>query len=371
MNVLILNPILYTPPSSGGKIQKVKSIKNTMIYNYALGFEKAGHNVTLVAAEDYKPILEEKYEFKIIFLRSAFKKRFPNFPNGFPILRGLWGYLKKNKHFDIVISSDIFTYQSFAASIICPEKLVIWHEVGGHLPSHKIPSKLWYNIIVRLFIKNRILIVPRSDTAKNFVERYCNIVSDITIDNCVIAENFTFSADKEPYFIVMASLIKRKNVRKIIEVYYAFIEKYKMNYKLLIAGEGPEKENLILLIDKLNLNNQIQLMGFMPHNNLAPVLSKASGLLAYSLHELNMVSITEAIVCGTPVLTNMTPYLASFVKSQNLGIAKADWDEDDLFEFTQNTQQYVNNCAKIRHTLSNTYLSDKMLEIFNNFKSSK
>ena len=51
MNVLIINPILFT--ADNDIIPKVKSIKDSMIYNFALGFKQNGHQVTLYAAEDY------------------------------------------------------------------------------------------------------------------------------------------------------------------------------------------------------------------------------------------------------------------------------------------------------------------------------
>lgn len=65
MNVLIINPILFT--ADNDIIPKVKSIKDSMIYNFALGFKQNGHQVTLYAAEDYKPTDIETFDFNVIF----------------------------------------------------------------------------------------------------------------------------------------------------------------------------------------------------------------------------------------------------------------------------------------------------------------
>ena len=65
MNILVLTAVLYT--SDNGIIPKVKSIKDTMIYNMCLGFRQIGHKVTLIAAEEYKPQNLETYDFNIIF----------------------------------------------------------------------------------------------------------------------------------------------------------------------------------------------------------------------------------------------------------------------------------------------------------------
>ena len=63
MNILILNPILFT--AEHNIIPKVKSIKDTMIYNMCLGFIQLGHNITLAAAEEYHPTESETYEFNV------------------------------------------------------------------------------------------------------------------------------------------------------------------------------------------------------------------------------------------------------------------------------------------------------------------
>ena len=54
MKILILNPILYT--ADNNTIPKVKSIKDTMIYNMCLGFKALRYDVTLAAAADYRPV---------------------------------------------------------------------------------------------------------------------------------------------------------------------------------------------------------------------------------------------------------------------------------------------------------------------------
>ena len=58
---LVINPILYT--AEHNRIPRVDSIKDTMIYSMCLGFQEAGQEVTLIAAEDYRPGKEEDYPF--------------------------------------------------------------------------------------------------------------------------------------------------------------------------------------------------------------------------------------------------------------------------------------------------------------------
>lgn len=90
MKIIVINPILYT--SENSNIKKIKSIKDTMIYNLCLEMQRQGHEPVLIAAKDYKPYENEKYNFKIVFLDTLFHRIFK--PNCFPLMKGLGKVLK-------------------------------------------------------------------------------------------------------------------------------------------------------------------------------------------------------------------------------------------------------------------------------------
>ena len=71
MNILVINPILYT--CEGWNIPRVKSIKDTMIYNMCRGFKSLGHKVTLCAAKEFMPSDSEEYEFDVVWHNSSIR----------------------------------------------------------------------------------------------------------------------------------------------------------------------------------------------------------------------------------------------------------------------------------------------------------
>ena len=81
MNILVINPILYT--CEGWNIPQVKSIKDTMIYNMCRGFKALGHQVTLCAASEFMPPEIEDYEFDVKWCKSSCKSLLPP-PYRFP-----------------------------------------------------------------------------------------------------------------------------------------------------------------------------------------------------------------------------------------------------------------------------------------------
>ena len=70
MKVLIVNPIMYTNETDN--IKKVRTLKDTLMYNVCLGFLANGVEPTLIASADFKPIINETYTFNILFFKTRF-----------------------------------------------------------------------------------------------------------------------------------------------------------------------------------------------------------------------------------------------------------------------------------------------------------
>lgn len=367
MNILLINCILAT--AQRGVIKKATSIKDTMAYNFALGFLANGHTVTLAASADYKPVQDENYEFDIIFFNSAFPKLFK--PDLLPYPKGLRQYLKENqKSFDLVISSESFSIATLLAFSVCKKKLIIWQEMAKHQNKFfKLPAKLWYNIIVRFFLKDN-LIVPRSEPAKMFIKSYAKVVSEDFVDHGVNGNKLVPSDISDSSFIVLSQLIPRKNIDSIIRIFKEFIAntKYK-EFKLHIIGDGEEYKKLKTLISNLGMGESIFLHGFMNHDNMKEYLKNAKALLIYTSQDNNMVSISESILSGTPILTNNIPTNSFYIKKNHLGIVKDNWNYLDLVGIIENYDLYHKACLKVRDELTNVGAAKKMISIYNKWNS--
>lgn len=367
MKVLIINSILYTPER--GIISQVTSIKDTMIYNLASTFKQLGHEVTLIAALDYAPIVKEEYLFKVHFLKSNFPKLF--LPSVLPLHLSLIHFLRKEKRkYDLILSSEVFSFNSLFASIVAPYKTIIWQELGQH--NHKmkkIPSKIWYNIIAPIFMR-RALVVPRSPKAGRFLRKFhLNVFPDF-IDHGVNMNKLHPNKFKKKQFIIVARLVPGKNIISIIEKYQTFLHKYHLTeYKLYIAGEGPCRREITQYLEYNNLNKQIILLGNIPHELLGKYLSESSCMLCNSKMELNMIAIGESVSVGTPVITNTVPYSHEWIVENKLGIAKDIWNEDDIYKIVINNSEYVDNCLEFGKRLSLQSVTNEFIKLINNGKT--
>lgn len=360
MNILIINSILYT--SENKRIPKVKSIKDCMIYNFALGFIKLGHNVCLIASEDYKPTEKESYEFDILFFKSNLKSIFQ--AHILPFHKNLYSYLKHNKkNFHLVISSEVFSISSLIASIVLPQKLVIWQELCVHNKKFfKLPSLFWYNCVAPLFYKN-VCVVPRSTLSYSFIRRYLKKVSDVIVEHGINPDKFILSSFKNRQFIVVSQLIKRKRIDLIIKQFDKFVKDFRYSdYKLFIIGKGDEEHNLKQYVSNLGISEYVLFCGFLSHEELSPILAQSKALLVNTEKDLNMVSIPEAIMSGTPIVMNSVPASSFYVQNEKLGIVKDNWNDKDLMEIAD-SEEYNLNCIKYRMFLSNVHSAEIMMKI--------
>ncbi|MBE6719233.1 MAG: glycosyltransferase [Ruminococcaceae bacterium] len=357
MKILIVNAILYT--SETHEIKKVSSIKDTMIYDLCLAFKNSGHEVTLFAADDYKPVANEEYPFEIYWAKTKLTKLFP--ANVLPYCPSIKKLLK-SRNFDLVITSEVFSLLSFMAVRNARCKVVVWQELAKHNNiMHKIPSKLWYGIIARMFY-GKVTVVARSEKAKKFISKYCKNVSDKIIDHGVNLEKFSPRTKKENFFIIPSQLIARKQIDLSIRAFADFVNDGN-DYNLYIFGEGEEHNNLQALAQSCGIKDRVKFFGKVPHETLKEYLAKAQAMLIYTRKDNNLVSVVESIACGTPVITTTVPYNAAYISKYQLGIADDEWCERDLDEIVNNNDIYVNNCLKYRDELSDNRRVEQFMEL--------
>ncbi|NDW12801.1 glycosyltransferase [Bacteroides sp. 214] len=361
MKILIINSILYSVENN--TVHEVNSIKDTMIVSLANEFVAKEHQITLVAAEEYKPISEEGCSFNIIYLPSNLKRIFN--PSLLPLHLNLFSYLRKHKEeYDLVITSEVFSFNSLFASIVMPQKTIIWQELGKYNKMMKeIPARIWYNVIARCFM-NKPLIVARSPVAKRFIQSFNLRVYEDIISH---GSNLTLpksGVSKKKQFIVVARLVPGKNIISMISVYKKYITTFsKKDYKLYIAGDGPMRNEIEEYVFANGLDGQVVLLGNVIHDKLTDYFASSLCMFCNSSKDLNMIAIEESISLGTPIITNTVPYSAEWIKNNTLGIAKDNWDEHDIHEIVENSKLYINNCMEYSPKLSRAYIVDRFINI--------
>lgn len=361
MHIVIVNPILYTAETRS--IPRVSSIKDTMIYSLCVGFVVAGHQVTLIAASDYRPTQQEDYPFEVLFLETACHRIC--MPHRIPYMPGLGAYLESRKDdIDLVIASETFSLATYTAARQLPHRTMIWQELAAHNHMlHEIPSRLWYSYIARYNLQN-CLVVPRSENARTFIRQFCARVSDTTIDHGVHLREFPATMNKENRFIICSQLIARKQIDGILHAFVEYLRHVDASTELVIAGDGEERASLEHLTEELSITDNVRFLGKLDHATMIPLLATSMALLVNTRQDNNMVSIVESLAVCTPVVTTPIPYNAAYIRSAHLGIVRDQWGWQDLKEIRDHNDDYIAACAEYRPTLSVEYKVQQFLSVY-------
>lgn len=175
-------------------------------------------------------------------------------------------YVKQHTEYDLIITSEVFSLNSLMAFRAAPDKTIIWHELVKHNTIMKrIPSKIWYGVLARLFMRNA-KVVARSVEARNFVKKYCMNTDVNVIDHGVNLDMFKASTEKDNSFVVCSQLIERKKIDGIFEKFAMYLNQYNSTCQLFIIGEGELKEKFQRMVQTLGIAPNVIFTGKMTHD---------------------------------------------------------------------------------------------------------
>ncbi|HWR58597.1 MAG TPA: glycosyltransferase [Thermodesulfovibrionales bacterium] len=102
-----------------------------------------------------------------------------------------------------------------------------------------------------------------------------------------------------PVIIAVGRLVRQKGFSVLLKAFKRVSEQ--INARLVIIGEGPEREALEGEARQLNLTGKVRLIGFM--DNPYAYLSKADLFVLSSYYEGFPIALIEALACGVPVIS--------------------------------------------------------------------
>ena len=90
-------------------------------------------------------------------------------------------------------------------------------------------------------------------------------------------------------------------------------------FKLVIIGEGPERAKIEGLLERLNLEQQVILLGQKPHSETLSLIKACDVFLLPSISEQVPNVLLEALALGKPVVATKVGGIPE-IKSANLHI---------------------------------------------------
>ena len=252
--------------------------------------------------------------------------------------------LKEKKEYDVIECSSSPYLSAYPTKAYCMLKgtrfLITWHEVwDGYWNEYLGPVKGSIGrTIEKITARLPDTIISVSNATKDDLEKIgVNKDKIETIPNGISLDEIIKigpSQSKQDILFV-GRLIKEKNANKLIEA-VGLIKKKNPEIYCTIVGEGPEKENLVKLVKDLNLEKNIQFIGFMQdHNGVISLMRSSKLFVLPSTREGFGIVVLEAMTAGLPVIgvnSKNSRCMSELIKDGENGVLLTDVNNDVLSE---------------------------------------
>ena len=244
--------------------------------------------------------------------------------------------LKKYLNFsDIIIDYDMGLLRNLHKINLQNKKVIGWSHAGS--------GELLRKKQKRENVNKYDCIVTINETMKNgYLKNYNNkeivkIYNFLDFDLIEKKAEEKLEKDYGKYIISVGSLTENKNHKLLINAFKILKEKYKISEKLLIAGEGKERENLEKQIKELNLGNDVLLLGqkenpykYIKNSELYILPSKAEGL---------SLTLVEAMYLKKMIVSTHNNGSEELVRENKYGILI----ENNTDEMAEKINYYLKN----------------------------
>ena len=223
------------------------------------------------------------------------------------------------------------------------------HHIPGYPKAGNIKEKI-YKRLVDLFIRfdarraKAVRVVNQKETPDFLIKAGVPREKIIYIPSAYI-DLLVFrplGLDKEYDAIFIGRLEKNKGIDLLLET-ASKLKTQILNFKMIIIGSGPLKENLKFKIKNLKLQDVVLLYGWAKdQKEIAELLNRSKILIMPSYNEGGPRVVVEALACGVPVLATNVGIVPDLLKNGSGGEIIA-WKADDI---AQKASELLNNHDK-------------------------
>jgi len=217
-----------------------------------------------------------------------------------------------------------------------PEIKLIFHEHGKIFT-----NKIWYNYFLKKAEKYVDLFIAVSKATKNKHIENAGIPENkiVVLYNFVDTERFnrkkiTLDVKKEKEKLgiekdeSVIGFVGRLAYVKGCDILIGALPYLNFKYKVLIAGDGPEKKNLEKLAEKLGVKDKVIFLGYV--DNPLGVYSLMNVLVMPSRSESFGISVIEARALNIPVIASDVEGLNEIIIDKENGLLFEGKDSKDL-----------------------------------------
>jgi 1,2-diacylglycerol 3-alpha-glucosyltransferase len=187
------------------------------------------------------------------------------------------------------------------------------------------PSQGMEAVLRRLGVDSHVEVVPNGVELDRFQ----------AAPDCRRRKELGFSAD-QVVLVYSGRLAPEKNLQFLMHAFYGIAHAYPQ-VRLLVIGDGPERQALEEQVRAAGLAERIQFTGMVPYADMPEYLRAADAFVTASITEVHPLSIIEAMAAGLPALGIISPGVADTIQDDVTGLLSPD----DLAAFTAKLARLV------------------------------
>ena len=250
----------------------------------------------------------------------------------------------------------------------------LWANVPRLTIIHHVHAEMWnlvfnnhlatvgQNIEERLaplFYRKENILTPSESTASELITRLKLPAKNIQVVHPGIDSKFSSDfvvKSKIPLVISVGRLVPVKQHVKLLQILVE-VKKQVDNLKVVIAGDGYEKQSLIDFVLENKCQDWVSLPGRISDDELITLYRSAWIIVSNSIREGWGLTLAEAAACGTPsvatdiighrdlIKNNVTGYLVKNDSEFVQKVVSLLKDKDTLQRFSTDAQTIVKDCS--------------------------
>lgn len=265
----------------------------------------------------------------------------------------LWlrNYVKKTKP-DVVIPFRVSVYCTTILSLLGISTPII----ASERIDPRIPDFYW-TILRKLLLPFVKHLVVQTNYIKSYYPKFIQKKTTV-IPNPVRDEVYSLpqpslkgrGEERQNRIISVGRLYPQKNQKMMIQAFAKIADDFP-EWQLVIYGEGPLRESLVLIVESLEMQDRVLLPGRTEH--VIEELRKSKIFCMSSNYEGMSNSMIEAICAGLPIISTKVSGTEDLIKDGENGILIDIGDEKSMSRVMKRLIEDENMMNKMSHNSSN------------------
>jgi len=214
-----------------------------------------------------------------------------------------------------VIFAVAFSLWTLLALLLKPlgrwRVVIIYNGSSPNIDYRDSPLRLFYR---RLMSQLADAFITNSQAGNNYLTevlgvkedcvftKYYEVPTSQALSGISEDDNLDVSQFKRPIFLCVGVLHPRKGLHFLLEACNHLRINGYHNYTLVVAGDGPQKDELKLFVEKNHLEEYVHWAGWVEYSQLGTYFRCADVFVFPTLEDIWGMVLLEAMACGKPIL---------------------------------------------------------------------